>query len=337
MDTHIHTKASDGKWRPSEVVKQAKNRGLEVIAITDHDTTFGLDEALKTAKEIGLQVIPGIEIDAVYNQDNVKVSGIELLGLGIDQKLISPFVDKATERRQEDFEHYVEEYNKYIESKEFIRNNHDFKYPLLNPKKVSSKDVFAWKKAVDDYENNQRPLSQWDFAYYLLDNFVAPSKEVEKAKTWDQKYSTEFRDEYKFIFGWEERKETRPSFYEAIQAVKKANGKAVLAHPGKSTGYKKGMIKEWEQPEEEWFRKDVSGFTPYKLVKDLQKHGLDGVELYYYKGSDKPHADQQDRINYYFSKMADKLGLIKTKGSDCHGPNGKGILMGQFGSERLGI
>ena len=63
VDLHIHTDASDGQFSPAEVVSMAAARGLSIIAITDHDTTNGIDSALEAARSFpALQVIPGIEV-----------------------------------------------------------------------------------------------------------------------------------------------------------------------------------------------------------------------------------------------------------------------------------
>lgn len=66
IDLHTHTKASDGSMQPSELVRYAKHKGLKAIAITDHDTTGGLHEAIQEGKKLGLEVIPGIEISADF-------------------------------------------------------------------------------------------------------------------------------------------------------------------------------------------------------------------------------------------------------------------------------
>lgn len=62
IDLHVHTTASDGNSTPSEVVKKAKEVGLSAIAITDHDTVGGIEEAIKEGERIGIEVIPGIEL-----------------------------------------------------------------------------------------------------------------------------------------------------------------------------------------------------------------------------------------------------------------------------------
>jgi 3',5'-nucleoside bisphosphate phosphatase len=67
IDLHLHTTASDGAMSPSEMVRYAKSKGLQAIAITDHDTIEGLGEGLAEGARTGLEVIPGIEISAEHS------------------------------------------------------------------------------------------------------------------------------------------------------------------------------------------------------------------------------------------------------------------------------
>lgn len=67
-DLHIHTTASDGRMSPVEVVREAANLNLAVIAITDHDTTRGIQPALEEAKNYDLEVMPGVEITTAFDQ-----------------------------------------------------------------------------------------------------------------------------------------------------------------------------------------------------------------------------------------------------------------------------
>ena len=63
VDLHLHTTASDGRLTPTELINLVASRGLETIAITDHDSTEGLDEALEAGKAFPqLTVIPGMEL-----------------------------------------------------------------------------------------------------------------------------------------------------------------------------------------------------------------------------------------------------------------------------------
>lgn len=335
MDTHLHSKASDGMWRPSQVVSEAKSRGLETIALTDHDTTYGLEEAMTAGRELGVKVIPGIEIDAVYAGQGAKVKDLELLGLGINPEALRSFVQERNNARIGSLEEYVNRFNSYVLAGDFSQRNESAKYPLENVHRVIVEDVIKWKNARDKYDNPSPTITKWDFVYFLLEKFAAStSEDILKGKTGDRAASTRFKESYNFLFDIDDEDgKVKPTFYRAIEAVKKSGGKAVLAHPGLSRGYKHGMSKEWELPEEQWFADDAKGLTPYKFVKDLVEHGLDGVETYYYQGSDPLHKDAQDRINTYFQGMAKKLGIMTTYGSDCHADN-KGILMGLFGSEK---
>jgi len=75
IDLHTHTNASDGALSPVELVRLARERGLDVIAVTDHDTTAGIEEALAEGKALGLQVIPGIEMSADVPGAEVHIAG----------------------------------------------------------------------------------------------------------------------------------------------------------------------------------------------------------------------------------------------------------------------
>ena len=57
-DLHNHSTVSDGEYTPSELVLQAHEMGLKAIALTDHDTIAGLDEAVEAGRKSGIKVIP---------------------------------------------------------------------------------------------------------------------------------------------------------------------------------------------------------------------------------------------------------------------------------------
>lgn len=78
IDLHTHTTASDGKNSPSENVLLAVQKGLAAVAITDHDTVAGVQEALKTAEQYELEVIPGIEISTLSAGQDIHILGYYL-------------------------------------------------------------------------------------------------------------------------------------------------------------------------------------------------------------------------------------------------------------------
>ncbi len=64
IDLHTHSRASDGTETPAEVVAAARDAGLDVVALTDHDTTAGWDEAADAARRLGISLVRGTEVSA---------------------------------------------------------------------------------------------------------------------------------------------------------------------------------------------------------------------------------------------------------------------------------
>ncbi|MCP1716315.1 putative metal-dependent phosphoesterase TrpH [Methanocalculus alkaliphilus] len=74
-DLHLHTTASDGTLTPRELVIAAKDAGLSTIAITDHDTIDGIEEACRAGREFDLEVIPGIELSTIDGKKEIHILG----------------------------------------------------------------------------------------------------------------------------------------------------------------------------------------------------------------------------------------------------------------------
>jgi 3',5'-nucleoside bisphosphate phosphatase len=73
IDLHTHTVYSDGTFSPRELLELARHRGLDVVAVTDHDTTDGLPEAFASGEEMGVEVIPGLEFSTVREGAGVHI------------------------------------------------------------------------------------------------------------------------------------------------------------------------------------------------------------------------------------------------------------------------
>ena len=78
IDLHTHSTASDGNLSPSDLVHKAKEKGISVLALTDHDTTAGLEEAATAAQNLGMTFVPGIELNITW-----PTGEFHLLGLGL--------------------------------------------------------------------------------------------------------------------------------------------------------------------------------------------------------------------------------------------------------------
>ena len=74
-DFHIHSTFSDGGLTPTEVIKLAKRKEVDIISITDHNNTDGIDEAIIEGRKNNITVIPGVELSTRYNNCRVHVLG----------------------------------------------------------------------------------------------------------------------------------------------------------------------------------------------------------------------------------------------------------------------
>jgi predicted metal-dependent phosphoesterase TrpH len=79
IDLHTHSNCSDGALTPADLVARAAAAGVEVLALTDHDTVAGLTEADHSAGVHGLRLVPGVEISASW-----RAQAIHVLGLWVD-------------------------------------------------------------------------------------------------------------------------------------------------------------------------------------------------------------------------------------------------------------
>jgi predicted metal-dependent phosphoesterase TrpH len=77
-DLHCHSTASDGTLSPAEVVTRAAGNDVDFLALTDHDTTAGLDEAYRSAEELNIRLIPGIELSATWQGKLLHIIGLDI-------------------------------------------------------------------------------------------------------------------------------------------------------------------------------------------------------------------------------------------------------------------
>lgn len=83
IDLHVHSNASDGTDSPREVVAAAAAAGLDVMALTDHDTTAGWGEAC-AARPDGLTLVPGVEFSCVHHEADGRWVSLHLLAYLFD-------------------------------------------------------------------------------------------------------------------------------------------------------------------------------------------------------------------------------------------------------------
>ena len=101
VDLHAHTTASDGSYTPTELVRYAKKMGLSAIAITDHDTVAGVEEASIEGRKLGIRVIPGAELST--RMDDCDVHMTSLFINCKNKQLIKRLDDMAASRQERNY------------------------------------------------------------------------------------------------------------------------------------------------------------------------------------------------------------------------------------------
>lgn len=250
-DLHIHTFYSDGTLSPKEVVKIAKAKDLEVIAITDHNKVEAWEELNEAAKEIGIIPIKGCEINCKY-QDKV----LHLLAYGFENTPeLMKLIHLADDEMQLMSNHLVEKLTK--------------DYP-----QVSMADYEAYNYDVRK--------GGWKGLHYMHDRGV-----TEKLFDGFRLYGKYDCDFTKYYF---------PEIKVLCEAIHKAGGVSVIAHPGE-------------------YYKDLNEVELKEVLEDLRQQGIDGIECYY--------PTHSELMTSTCEAFCDRYGLIKTVGSDEHGEFGK--------------
>lgn len=101
VDLHAHTTASDGSYTPTELVRYAKKKGLSALAITDHDTIAGVEEASIEGRKLGIRVIPGAELST--RMDDCDVHMTSLFINCKNEQLIKRLDDMAASRQERNY------------------------------------------------------------------------------------------------------------------------------------------------------------------------------------------------------------------------------------------
>lgn len=220
FDLHMHSAYSkDGEWTPTQLIQLAKQKGLEVVALTDHDCMLGIDEMMREGKRNGIQVIPGIEFSTLF-QDDIEC---HLLGYGFDYKQ-SYFqtLHIQTQRLMDDAFHLrvqrlEETYGVEIDEAQVLADAHG-----ENP----------WFLLCERMFNDPRNAHIADFADYRKGGWRSDPAPVNFF--WDrcQKGSPLY---VHVAF---------PSFRETVQRIHEAGGIAVLAHPFRTFYQKEERLQE---------------------------------------------------------------------------------------------
>jgi len=258
-DLHIHSCISDGSDSIRVIIDTAKQKGLDAIAITEHDT---LPHWQKIPKDAGIQIVVGVEISAIHLQTKTKA---HILGYNIKKPdLLTGLIRTTLIARSRNSEKQIEL---------LLREG----FWIDRDKLVKSEEKVIYKQHIMDWLVTTGQVPDMFGEFYQ--------------KTFKNGGFCDFDINY-------------PDVFEAVRAVKKTGGLAVLAHPGQQQNF--------------------------GLIPKLVRCGLDGLELNHSANSGK----DKDDIRAY----AEEYGLFLTGGSDYHGKyENLSAGIGDFLSDESGV
>jgi predicted metal-dependent phosphoesterase TrpH len=265
VDLHCHSTASDGTLPPREVVRLAQSSGLVGLALTDHDTVAGVNEARDEAEQLGLHFIAGIEISCTYPAPGT----LHMLGYGVDpdSPVLREMMRQLIDARDNRNPRIVERLNELGVAITMDEVNAEAGGSVVGRPHIAAilhrkGYVSSIKQAFDKY------LGQGAPAYFDKER-LAPQR--------------------------------------ALELIDRSGGVAVLAHPI--------QLRTTNDAELE------------RVVKDLVDLGLAGIETI--------HSDHDPAMIEKYTRIAERLKLLQTGGSDFHGTNKKDISLGRANGRRI--
>jgi 3',5'-nucleoside bisphosphate phosphatase len=166
-DLHIHTRYSDGSLNPDDIVRIASEKELCCISITDHDSVFGIDQAICAGNDYNVEVIPGVEISA--EEDGREM---HILGYYIDHKdrNLLDFLGKIRQDRIKRLHEMAERLNRHqveIDVQELMDFTGDVSISRLHIAKFMQAKGFVanWRDAFSKYIGDSKPCYVASFRY----------------------------------------------------------------------------------------------------------------------------------------------------------------------------
>lgn len=264
-DLHTHTTASDGSDRPEELIHLAAEVGLKAIAVTDHDTICGLDDAMVASKEVGVEIVPGLELSVNSSQGDMHILGYYIDPDSVYLKDVLSRVQAARARRNPLILEKLAQLGKPLSLRELeeMSGGGQIGRPHIARAMVRHGYVGSVGEAFARFLKKGAPA-------YAPKSILTPD--------------------------------------EAIDAIHRAGGLAVLAHPISLACNTANQLDE--------------------MVGGLRLEGLDGIECYY--------SEHGMDFTRECLAIALKYSLVVTGGSDYHGDAKPQIALGK-GRGRLRV
>jgi predicted metal-dependent phosphoesterase TrpH len=256
IDLHTHSDESDGTFTPSEVVRRAAELGLDVVALTDHDTTSGLEEASEAAREVGVELVPGVEFSAEHQATSIHVL---CYWMDVSNQELQTELQRLRDDRFRRGEMMIEKlqalgFDISFERVREIAGGGNIVRPHVAQAMVEAGIVADEAEAFGRYIADGGPAHVPKHALDPLDS---------------------------------------------VDLIVRAGGVCVLAHPGM------------------W---GAQSSVPDDLIAAMAERGMVGLEV--------DHTDHTPEQRAIYRAMAERLDLVATGGSDCHGTRYDPIRLG---------
>jgi 3',5'-nucleoside bisphosphate phosphatase len=259
IDLHVHTNRSDGTFTPTEAVKLAAERGLDGIAVTDHDTTEALAEASDAAQKAGIEVLSGVEFSAEYQGTSIHVLGYFM---DLDD---AAFQEELTRLRDDRFRR----------GEMIVEKLQELGYDIS----------FERVREIAGGGNIVRP----HIAQAMVEADIVPTEK------------DAFTEDFIADGGRAGVNKHALDPLDAVDLIVGTHGVCVLAHPGM-----------WGDQTS----------VPDELIEAMASRGMGGLET--------DHTDHTPEQREKYRAIAERLGVVPTGGSDCHGTRYDPIRMGSF-------
>jgi 3',5'-nucleoside bisphosphate phosphatase len=246
-DLHTHSTFSDGTQTVTENVTMAAERGLDGIAVTDHDTTEGLDEGFAAAREAGIDLIPGIEFSAEFE--------------GASLHVLAYWIDPTNDDLRAELKRLTD--TRFRRGELMVEKLQELGYDISfdRVRAISGGDLIARPHVARAMvEAGIVTTEKEAFARFISDGGIA----------YVPKHALDPLD--------------------SLTLIRAAAGVCVLAHPGMWKG---------------------NGSVPDSLIEAMAAGGMAGLEV--------DHPDHDDEQRAYYRALAERLDLVPTGASDCHG------------------
>ena len=304
IDLHTHTTFSDGTFSPRQIVELAARLGLSAVGITDHDSIDGVAEAVAAGRKLGVDVVAGVEINLFHDQMTVDLLGYFPGGLAdVGSEGGEPGGGEPESGRPEGGE---------SESGRPEGGESEGGEPEAG---AALRAALAELRGARDVRNAQILERLRDLGYPVTPEELADIAgsgavgrphigEAMRRHGYVETITEAFQ---RFLArgapAWVDRR--RLSLSEAVRLVTRADGVAVIAHPG-------------------IIRTDAEGLA--RLVGEARRCGVDGLECFY------PEHDEKTVARCLV--LAATNDLVPTGGSDFHGETKPDVRLGQANAGR---